>query len=228
MEDGIEVIFTLPYLNIPITNVVIMSWITMAVIILWAVASTRKLKVVPSGLQNSAELVVEGITNFATNLIGPSAKKFVPYIGTIALFLAISNTAGAFFMSELTNGIIGPSTRGMAIPVALAIMTIVIVIGAGIQKKGILGFIKSLFQPIFILFPFKVLEFFIKPLSLSMRLFGNIFGAYILMEMLIHALPAVLPSFACLYFDLFDGLLQVFVFVLLTCLYIAEEVEEEE
>ncbi len=228
MEDGIEVIFTLPYLNIPITNVVIMSWITMAVIILWAVISTRKLKVVPTGMQNLAEFVVETVTNFATNLIGPLGKKYAPYLLTIALFLGISNTAGAFFASELTGGIIAPSTRGMAIPVALAIMTIVVVIGAGIQKKGIVGFIKSLFQPIFVLFPFKVLEFFIKPLSLSMRLFGNIFGAYILMEMLMHALPAVIPSFACLYFDLFDGLLQVFVFVLLTSLYIAEEVGEEE
>jgi len=228
MEDGIEVIFTLPYLDIPITNVVIMSWITMAIIIVWAWLSTRKLRVIPSGLQNSAEMVVEGITSFATNLIGTEGKKYAPYLGTIALFLAISNTAGALFMSELTEGVIGPSTRGMAIPVALAIMTILITIGAGIKKKGLGGFIKSLFQPIFILFPFKILEFFIKPLSLSMRLFGNIFGAYILMEMLIHALPMVLPSFACLYFDLFDGLLQVFVFVLLTSLYIAEEVEEEE
>ncbi len=228
MEDGIETIFTLPYLNIPITNVLIMSWITMAVIILWAWLSTRKMKLVPTGLQTTAEIVVEAITNFAEGIIGGQAKKFVPYLGTVALFLAISNTAGALFMSALTGGIIGPSTRGMAIPVALAIMTILLTIGAGIQKKGIMGFIKSLFQPIFVLFPFKVLEFFIKPLSLSMRLFGNILGAYVLMEMILHNLPVILPSFACLYFDLFDGLLQVFVFVLLTALYIAEEVEEEE
>ena len=228
MGDGIEVIFNLPYLDVPITNVVIMSWITMGIIILWAWVSTRKMKLVPKGLQNSAELVVETLSNFAENMIGHDGKKFVPYLGTIALFLAISNTAGALFMSELTNGIIGPSTRGMAIPVALSVMTIIVVIGAGIQKKGIMGFIKSLFKPIFILFPFKLLEFFVKPLSLSMRLFGNILGAYILMEMLMHALPAVIPSIACLYFDLFDGLLQVFVFVLLTSLYIAEEVEEAE
>ena len=228
MEDGIETIFTLPYLNIPITNVLIMSWITMAVIILWAWLSTRKMKLVPTGLQTTAEIVVEAITNFAEGIIGGQAKKFVPYLGTVALFLAISNTAGALFMSALTGGIIGPSTRGMAIPVALAIMTILLTIGAGIQKKGIMGFIKSLFQPIFVLFPFKVLEFFIKPLSLSMRLFGNILGAYVLMEMILHNLPVILPSFACLYLDLFDGLLQVFVFVLLTALYIAEEVEEEE
>ena len=228
MEDGIEVIFNLPILNIPITNVVIMSWIAMAVIILWAWVSTRNLKLIPKGLQNSAEVVVEGITNFVVNLAGPNGKKFAPYLGTIALFLAISNTAGAFFMSELTNGIIGPSTRGIAIPIALAIMTIVVTIGAGIQKKGLLGFIKGLFKPVWILFPFNLLEFVIKPLSLSMRLFGNILGAYILMEIILHSVPIIFPSFACLYFDLFDGLLQVFVFVLLSSLYIGEEVKEEE
>ena len=228
MEDGIEVIFNLPYLNIPITNVVIMSWITMAVLIIWAWVSTRNLKLVPKGKQNVAEIVVETITDFVTNIIGPDGKKFAPYLGTVVLFLAISNTAGALFMSELTGGIIGPSTRGIAIPVALAIMTILLTIGAGIQKKGLFGFIKSLFKPIFILFPFNVLEFFIKPLSLSMRLFGNILGAYVLMEMILNSIPIVFPSFACLYFDLFDGLLQVFVFVLLSSLYIAEEVKEEE
>ncbi len=228
MEDGIEVIFNLPYLNIPITNVVIMSWITMAVLIIWAWVSTRNLKLVPKGKQNVAEIVVETITDFVTNIIGPDGKKFAPYLGTVALFLAISNTAGALFMSELTGGIIGPSTRGIAIPVALAIMTILLTIGAGIQKKGLFGFIKSLFKPIFILFPFNVLEFFIKPLSLSMRLFGNILGAYVLMEMILNSIPIVFPSFACLYFDLFDGLLQVFVFVLLSSLYIAEEVKKEE
>lgn len=228
MEDGIEVIFNLPYLNIPITNVVIMSWITMAVLIIWAWVSTRNLKLIPRGKQNVAEIVVETITDFVTNIIGPDGKKFAPYLGTVALFLGISNTAGALFMSELTGGIIGPSTRGIAIPVALAIMTILLTIGAGIQKKGLFGFIKSLFKPIFILFPFNVLEFFIKPLSLSMRLFGNILGAYVLMEMILNSIPIVFPSFACLYFDLFDGLLQVFVFVLLSSLYISEEVKEEE
>lgn len=228
MEDGIVVMFNLPYFNIPITNVLIMSWITMAVIILWAFVSTRKMKLVPQGLQNTAEIFVETITNFVVNIIGKDGKKFVPYIGTIALFLGISNTAGALFMSKLTNGVIGPSTRGIAIPIALALMTILISIGAGIKKRGIIGYIKSLFQPIFILFPFKILDFFTKPLSLSMRLFGNILGAYVLMELIEKSIPIIFPSIACLYFDLFDGLLQVFVFVLLSSLYIAEEVREEE
>lgn len=228
MDDGIRVMWNIPFFDIPVTNVVVMSWIGMAVIIAWALISTRKLKLVPVGLQNTAEIVVESLTNFAEDIMGHAAKKFVPYLGTIALFLAISNTLGALFMSSLTGGLVAPTTRGLAIPVALAIMTILVVIGAGIQKKGVIGFIKSLFQPVFFLFPFNVLEFFIKPLSLSMRLYGNILGAYVLMEMIIHAVPVVLPSIACLYFDLFDGLLQAFVFVLLTSLYISEEVEDKE
>ena len=229
MEDGIEVLWNIPGLNIPISNVVVMSWITMAVIILWAWFATRNMKLVPKGLQNTAEVVVEIINNFAENIIGEkSGKQFAPYLGTIGLFLGIVNMAGALFMSELTDGVIGPATRGLAIPLALAIMTICLAIGAGLYKRGIKGYIKRLFSPLPIMFPFNLLEFVIKPLSLSMRLFGNILGAYILMEMLIGALPYILPGVACLYFDIFDGGLQAFVFVLLTTLYISEEVGEKE
>ena len=228
MDDGIRVVWNIPGLDIPITNVVVMSWICMAIIIVWAVVSTRKFKLVPTGLQNVVEIFVETLTNFSEDIIGHTGKKFAPYLGTIALFLGIGNTLGALFMSELTGGLVAPITRGLAIPAALAVMTILIVIGAGIQKKGIIGFIKGLFKPVPFLLPFNLLEFIIKPLSLSMRLYGNILGAYVLMEMIIHAIPVVLPSVACLYFDLFDGLLQVFVFLLLTSLYIAEEVEDEE
>lgn len=200
----------------------------MLLIIIWAWASTRKMKLVPKGLQKSAELVVETINNFAENIIGKSGKQFAPYLGTVALFLGIVNTVGALSMSEVTGGVISPATRSMGIPVALAIMTIVLAVGAGIYKRGGLGYIKRLFEPLPIMFPFNVLEFVIKPLSLSMRLFGNILGAYILMEMLISVLPVIAPSIACLYFDIFDGGLQAFVFVLLTSLYISEEVGEKE
>ena len=227
MEDGIEVLFYLPF-DIPVTNVVVMSWIVMAVLILFAFVSTRKFKLVPKGIQNVAEIVVEVLTNFVVGLIGKEGKRYAPYIGTVALFLALSNTAGALYLDHLTGGIVGPSTRGIAIPVALALMTILVTIGAGIRKKGFIGFLKSLFQPVVVLFPFKILEFFIKPLSLSMRLFGNVLGAYILMEIIIESIPIVFPSICSLYFDLFEGLLQVFVFTLLSSLYIAEEVHEEE
>lgn len=228
MEDHVMTVWTIPGLDIPVTNVVIMSWIIMAIIITWAYLSTKKLKDVPKGLQNTAEIVVETLNNFSENMMGKDGRKFSAYLGTIGLFLALSNTIGGLFMTQITHGVVSPPTRTMAVPVALALMTIVIAIGAGIKKKGIGGFIKRLFKPIPIMFPFNLLEFAIKPLSLSMRLFGNVFGAFVAMELLFSAVPWGAPAVASLYFDLFDGGLQTFVFVLLTSLYIAEEIEEEE
>lgn len=229
MEDKVEVVFSIPYLDIPITNVVVMSWIIMAIIILWAIISTRKFKMVPKGLQNTAEIVVEFFNNFVEKQVGnrEEARKFAPYIGTIGLFLVIGNTIGALFMVELTGGLVGPVTRTIAIPVALAIMTIVVSIGAGIRKKGIKGFMKRLLEPTPIMLPFNILDFIIKPMSLALRLFGNICGAFIVMELLLHGVKWVLPAFASMYLDLFDGGLQAFVFVLLSTLYIAEEVHME-
>ena len=205
--------------NIVISEIIVSSWIVMAVIILWAFLATRKMKLVPTGLQNSAEFVVETINNFAVNNIGPEGKKFAPYIGALGLYLALANTMGALFFAK-------PPTRDLSIPATLAIMTIILVIGTGIKYKTPSGYIKGLFKPMWFMFPFNLLELIIKPLSLCMRLFGNILGAYILMHMIIKNIPVIFPSIACLYFDLFDGGLQAFVFVLLTTLYVAEEVGE--
>jgi F-type H+-transporting ATPase subunit a len=80
-------------------------------------------------------------------------------------------------------------------------------------------------MPVPVMLPFNILEYFIKPLSLALRLFGNILGAFIVMELIYMALPVVAPAALSLYFDLFDGVLQAYVFMLLTSLYIAEAVE---
>lgn len=228
MEEEIAVLAKIPVsipftsisFNIVITEVIVTSWIIMALLILWAYLATRKLKAVPTGLQNSAEIVVETVNNFVKGLMGEHHyRAFAPYIGTLGLYLLFSNTLGALFFAK-------PPTRDFSIPVALAIMTITLVIGSSIKYRGVKGWFKSLFAPTPIMFPFNLLEYIIKPLSLCMRLFGNILGAYILMHMLIHF--PVVPSLACLYFDLFDGGLQAFVFVLLTTLYVSEAIEVEE
>lgn len=227
MDDHVRTWITIPGVDIRITNVVVMSWLIMAILITFAICATRKLSMIPKGLQNVAEFIVETINNFVKGIMPTRWKSFAAYIGTIGMFLFIGNILGALFMTVLTGGLISPVTRTLAVPAALAIMTIIIVIASGIRAHGLLGFFKSLFKPTPIMFPFKLLEFIIKPLSLCLRLYGNIFGAYIVMEMILHSLPFVFPAVACVYFDLFDGLLQAFVFVLLTSLYIAEEVEEE-
>lgn len=229
MHEELEILtkipVTIPFtdisFNIVITEIIVVSWVVIGLLILWAFLATRKMQAVPKGLQTSAEMVVELINNFAKENIGERWRHFAPYLGALGLYLVLVNTIGALFFVK-------PPTRDLSIPATLAVMTIILVVGSGIRFKGFGGYLKGLCKPLPIMLPFNILELFIKPLSLCMRLFGNILGAYILMEMVIEGIPAIFPAFASMYFDLFDGALQAFVFVFLTTLYIAEEVGEEE
>ena len=93
---------------------------------------------------------------------------------------------------------------------------------AGIQKRGVKGWCKNFAEPIAIVAPINVLEIFIRPLSLCMRLFGNVLGAFVIMELIKQLVPVVLPLPFSFYFDIFDGLIQAYVFVFLTSLFIKE------
>jgi len=111
------------------------------------------------------------------------------------------------------------------VPVALSLMSIILVEVAGIRAFGTGGWVKRFAQPIAIMTPINILEVFIRPLSLCMRLFGNVLGAFVIMELVELVVPVGVPAILSLYFDLFDGLVQAYVFVFLTSLYIAEAVE---
>ena len=92
-------------------------------------------------------------------------------------------------------------------------------------KKGVKGFLKSFAEPIPLMLPMNILEIFIRPLSLCMRLFGNILGAFVIMELIKIVAPLLVPVPLSLYFDLFDGFIQAYVFVFLTSLFIKETIE---
>ena len=106
---------------------------------------------------------------------------------------------------------------------ALALMSIILIEAAGVRKKGTKGFLKSFAEPIPIMLPMNILEVFIRPLSLCMRLFGNILGAFVIMGLI--KMPIFAPAVLSLYFDLFDGFIQAYVFVFLTSLFIKESIE---
>ena len=108
---------------------------------------------------------------------------------------------------------------------ALAIMSIILIEAAGIRKKGVKRWLKGFTEPVALVTPINVLEIFIKPLSLCMRLFGNVLGAFVIMKLIESILPVGLPVLFSMYFDLFDGLIQAYVFVFLTGLFIKEAVE---
>lgn len=218
-ELNCETVFTIPLFGgIKVMESVVVTWIVMAVLILIAFIMTRNLKTQNiSKRQAVAELIYTKLTGMVGNMLGEEGKRYTTYLITVLLYIGLSNIIGLF-------GFKSP-TKDLNVTLALAIMSIILVEAAGIYQKGVKKWLKSFTQPIAIVTPFNILDVFTRPLSLCMRLFGNVLGAFVIMELLKIVVPAVVPAVFCLYFDLFDGLLQAYVFVFLTSLYIKEAVE---
>ncbi len=109
---------------------------------------------------------------------------------------------------------------------ALALMSVFLIYYSGFHKKGGKGFVKSFAEPMALVAPINIMEIAIRPVSLCMRLFGNVIGSFVIMELLKTVMPALLPIPFSLYFDVFDGLIQTYVFVFLTSLFIKEQIED--
>ena len=195
--------------QLDIAESVVITWVVMAVILILSIILTSNLKVHNvSRRQLVAETIVTKLEGIVTGMIGEEGKRYVPYLVSVLLYLGISNIIGLFGMK--------PPTKDLNVTAALA---------AGIRKKGVGGWIKSFTEPIAIVTPINILEVFIKPLSLCMRLFGNVLGAFVIMELLKLLVPVALPVPFSFYFDIFDGLIQAYVFVFLTSMYIKEAIE---
>jgi len=218
-ELNCETVFTIPIFGgIPVYESVVVTWIIMAVLILVAIILTRNLKTRNiSKRQAVAELIYTKLTGMVKDMLGEEGERYTTYLVTVLLYIGLSNIIGLF-------GFKSP-TKDLNVTAALAVMSIILVEAAGIYQRGVRKWLKSFTQPIAIVTPFNILDVFTRPLSLCMRLFGNVLGAFVIMELLKIVVPAVVPAVFCLYFDLFDGLLQAYVFVFLTSLYIKEAVE---
>lgn len=214
-----ETVFTLPIgKGIPIYESVVVTWIIMAVLIVVAFIFTRNLKIDHiSKRQAIAELVYTKLTNLVSGMIGEKGTAYVPYLVTVLLYIGVANIIGLF-------GFKSP-TKDLNVTIALAVMSIILVEATGIYHLGFKKWLKKFAQPVAIVTPINILEVFTRPLSLCMRLFGNVLGAFVIMELIKIIVPVIVPAVFSCYFDLFDGLLQAYVFVFLTSLYISEEIE---
>jgi F-type H+-transporting ATPase subunit a len=219
--------------SIDINETVIISWITMAALIIASILLTRRLKKVPRGAQVFLEAGIEFLNNFAGEHFGRRAGIYGPYIGTVFLFLLLANIIPAF--SPLSIPVLGiepplvikPPARDINFTAALALVSILLVLIGGLRARGLKGWCRQLLQPVPLMLPFNLLEYIIRPLSLCLRLFGNILGGFIIMLLIEKALPVplVIPAALSVYFDFFDGLIQAVVFTFLTTLFVAEAVE---
>ncbi len=218
MED--KTLIHVPFGNgfFDICKSVVVSWgiIVFCVVLLLIVTSNLKLHNI-SRRQAALESIVLWLRSTAKGMLGEEAEGYCDYIITVLVFIAISNMVGLF-------GLV-PPTMDLNVTIALSVMSIVLVEAAGIIKKGPGKWAKGFAEPMAVIAPMNVLELFIRPLSLCMRLFGNILGATVIMELIKHVVPVVLPAALSLYFDLFDGAIQAYVFCFLTSLYIKEAVE---
>jgi F-type H+-transporting ATPase subunit a len=120
---------------------------------------------------------------------------------------------------------IKPPTRDINVGAALALVTIVLVLVCGFKGRGVRGWFKGLFYPVPMMLPFNLLEYVIRPLSLCLRLFGNILGGFVLMHLIEGLFPLALPMMVSLYLDFLDGAIQATVFTFLTILYIGDAME---
>lgn len=218
-ELNCETAFTIPVFGgISVPESVVATWIIMAFLVVASLYLTRNLQIVPTGKrQVFVESCVTFLQDFFTGIFGEHGKRYVPYLGTVLLFIGCANLIGLFGIK--------PPTKDLNVTAGLAIMSIVLIEYAGIHQKGVKGWVKSFAEPMPIITPINILEIFIKPLSLCMRLFGNVLGAFVVMELIKIIVPAVIPVAFSLYFDIFDGLIQAYVFVFLTALFIKEAIE---
>jgi F-type H+-transporting ATPase subunit a len=152
-------------------------------------------------------------------MLGEHGAKYAIYLVSVLLYLGFANVIDVLGFK--------PPTKTLNVTASLALMSIILVQYAGIRARGLKGWLRAFKQPMALVTPFNILDLFTRPLSLCMRLFGNVLGAFIIMEILKHVVPIIIPAAFSLYFDFFDGILQAYVFVFLTGLYIKEATEIE-
>lgn len=218
-ELNCETVFTIPLFGgINVGESVVVTWIIMAILTIASICLVRNLKVEnPGKKQLLLESGISWAYDFFSGPLGEHGKRYIPYMTTVILYIGIANMIGLFGFK--------PPTKDISVTIALALMSIILIEYAGFHKKGAKKWLKSFAEPVAIVAPLNVLEILIRPLSLCMRLFGNVLGAFVIMELLKLVVPVIIPvAFSC-YFDIFDGLIQAYVFAFLTSLFIGEAVE---
>lgn len=203
-----------------ITEDIVIQWVIILVIAAVAIVLSKNLKKIPNKKQSVVEIFVDAINNLVISNMGEKCKGFVPYIGTLVLFLLFMNLIGLIGIE--------PPTKDFNIVLGIALITFLVIQVYTIKKQGIKGYFIGYAKPIIPLLPINVMERIMLPISLSLRLFGNITAAAVIMELIYDALGKTPLGIAQLgipipfhfYFDVFDGSIQMIIFVMLTMINI--------
>ena len=211
------------------TSHVALFWIvvTLVVFTLFANRAIKKAdpNQVPGPFLNVVEFVVETFDSLTHSTMGEKGKFFSNYIGTLFMFILVANISGLFGLR--------PPTADYGTTLALALITFVLIHYNGFKYEKS-GHVTKLFQPV-LLTPINIIGEIATPLSMSLRLFGNVLSGTVMMGLIYGLLPKLLqlfiwPVFGALhaYFDVFSGAIQTYVFCMLTMTFIAQTFGEEE
>ncbi|HHY95512.1 MAG TPA: F0F1 ATP synthase subunit A [Firmicutes bacterium] len=212
---------------LPVSSAVTTAWAIIAVLGLLSYLATRRLDKVPSGLQNFLEWVVEYLEGHFTSVLGPKrVKQYLPFVGSFFLFIIISNYSGILPGAGHLKGLAAPTSHlgyiaGMSLIVFFSYHYF------GIRTRGV-NYLKHLADPPFLL-PLNIVDELVRPMSLTLRLFGNIYGGEAVLVVMLSVLPYFLPSFM-MGLELIFGYIQALIFSTLAAVYIAgaTELHEEE
>ena len=208
-------------------QVFLVSWLVIFLVVGASLLGTSTITEVPRGIwQNTMEAVVEYVQNIAKSQIGKDFKEWVPFIGSLFLFIFVSNWLGALVpwkLIHLPEGELAAPTNDINTTISLALLTSATYFYGGIKKKGF-SYFKKYLQPTPILLPINILEDFTKPLSLSFRLFGNILADELTISVLTLLVPILIPL-PIMILGLFAGSIQALIFATLAAAYIGESVE---
>ena len=208
-------------------QVLIVIWFVVAILLTFSALGTLNATRIPHGWQNFMESALDFIIDIAKNQLGESFyREWIPFIGTLFLFIFGSNWAGAVIpwkLIQLPEGEFAAPTNDINTTVALALLTSFAYFYAGLSEKG-LGYFKRYVQPLPLLLPINILEDFTKPLSLSFRLFGNVLADELTITVLTGLVPLVIPL-PIMLLGIFAGSVQALIFSTLAAAYIAEALE---
>lgn len=207
-----------------ISKPVVTMWVIIALLALFSILATRRLKDVPGGLQNVAEMAVEKLQGFFAGILGEeNARRYFTVFGALFVFIVICNYSGLLPTAGEAFPVL---TASLSVTAGLAIVSFFTTHSVGIRRQGLGGYLKSFLKPFAIMLPLTILDQFVRPFSLALRLYGNMYGEEMVTAQLRALFPILLPLvMQCM--SLIFCLIQAMVFTMLTAVYVHEATGEE-
>ena len=201
---------------------IVFTWMVMALLIIFSWLVTRKLTsdVKISKMQNLLEYIVLGIVGQIRGVNSKHALRFLPFLGTLFLFIAVSN------LLSVVPGF-RPPTGSLSTTMALALCVFIAVPIYGISQNGLYNYLRNYFQPTPLMLPFNIMGEVSRTVALAVRLFGNVMSGSMIAAILLTIAPLFFPIIMQL-FGLLTGLVQAYIFAILAAVYIAAGLEVHE